>query len=299
MDDYLEMEIPMILQQTVSKEIEISGQALQSGAMVKMRIYPQPTNTGIVFSRSDLPGKPRVEARPENVISTKKSVTLGKGGWKIATIEHLMAVFHGLGIDNALVEVNGEELPSGDGSGHAFAEKILEADITIQDLPKNLVYIKEPLWVEGTVFKGEQPLNAMLLALPSDRLEVSFVFTSDHPITGNQYYHFQLSRERFLEEVAPARTIAFTKEIEYLRSQGLAMSTDLNIAVIVGDDGYQNELRFPEEIVRHKILDILGDLYLAGPIIAHLVAFRSGHALDLEMAKKITQKQTEKSDKRL
>lgn len=282
----------MILQQTVSKEIEISGEAIQSGAKVKMMIYPQPANTGIVFSRSDLPGKPRVWARAENVISTKKSVTLGKDGWKIATIEHLMSVFHGLGIDNALVEVDGAELPSGDGSGRVFAEKILEADITTQDLPRNLVYIKEPLWVEGTVYKGEQPQNAMLLALPSDRLEVSFVFTSDHPVTGNQFYHFQLSRERFLKEIAPARTIAFTKEIEYLRSQGLAMNTDLNIAVIVGDDGYQNELRFPEEIVRHKILDILGDLYLAGPIVAHLVAFRSGHALDLEMAKKITQKQT-------
>ena len=289
MGDYLEMEIPMVLQQTVSEEIEISGQALQSGAMVKMRICPQPTNTGIVFCRSDLPGKPRVEAKAENVISTKKSVTLGKDGWKIATVEHLMAVFHGLGIDNALVEVNGEELPSGDGSGRVFAEKILEADIVSQELPRNPVYIKEPLWVGGAVFKDEQPLSAMLFALPSDKLEISFIFTSDHPVTGNQYYHFQLSKERFLEEIAPARTIAFTKEIEYLRSQGLAMSNDLNIAVIVGDDGYQNELRFPEEIVRHKILDILGDLYLAGPIIGHLVAFRSGHTLDLEMAKKIVQ----------
>lgn len=282
----------MVLQQTVAKEIEFSGQALQSGAMVKMKIYPQPANTGIVFSRSDLPGKPRIEAKPENVISTKKSVTLGIDGWKIATIEHLMSVFHGLGIDNALVEVDGEELPSGDGSGRVFAERILEADITTQDLPRNLIYIKEPLWVEGIVYKDKQPLNAMLLALPSDRLEVSFVFTSDHPVTGNQFYHFELSKDRFLKEIAPARTIAFTKEIEFLRSQGLAMSTDLNIAVIVGDDGYQNELRFPEEIVRHKILDILGDLYLAGPLIGHLVAFRSGHAIDLEMAKKITKKLT-------
>ena len=280
----------MSLQQTVSKEIELFGQALQSGAMVKMRISPQPANTGIVFRRSDLPGKPRIEAKAENVISTKKSVTLGKDGWKIATIEHLMSVFHGLGIDNALVEVDGEELPSGDGSGRVFAERILEADIITQDLPRNLIYIKEPLWVEGIVYKDEQPLNAMLLALPSDRLEVSFVFTSDHPVTGNQFYHFELSKDSFLKEIAPARTIAFTKEIEYLRSQGLAMSTDLNIAVIVGDDGYQNELRFPEEIVRHKILDILGDLYLAGPLVGHLVAFRTGHAIDLEMAKKITQK---------
>lgn len=279
----------MILQQTVSKEIEFSGQALQSGKTVTMRIYPQPVNTGIIFSRSDLSGKPKIEAKAENVISTKKSVTLGKDGWKIATIEHLMAVFHGLGIDNVLVEVNGEELPSGDGSGRIYSGLILNAGLTTQDLPRNLVYIKEPLWVEGTVFKGEQPQNAMLLALPSAHLEISFVFTSDHPVTGNQYYHFRLSTERFLNEIAPARTIAFTKEIEYLRSQGLALSNDLNLAVIVGDQGYQNELRFPEEIVRHKILDILGDLYLAGPFIAHIVAFRSGHALDLEMAKKLNQ----------
>lgn len=279
----------MILQQTVSKEIEFSGQALHSGAMVKMRILPQPANSGIVFCRSDLPGKPTIEAKVDKVISTKKSVTLGRDNWKVATIEHLMAVFHGLGIDNALVEVNGEELPSGDGSGRLFAELIMNAGITTQDLPRNLIYIKEPLWIEGTVLKGGQPQNAMLLALPSDRLEISFVFTSDHPVTGNQYYHFQLSTENFLKEIAPARTIAFTKEIEYLRSQGLALSNDHNVVVIVGDEGYQNERRFPEEIVRHKILDILGDLYLAGPIVARLVAFRSGHAIDLEMAKKIKQ----------
>ncbi len=278
----------MILQQTVAKEIEFSGQALHSGVMVTMRMIPQPANTGIIFCRSDLPGKPKVQAKPDNVISTKKSVTVGRDGWGVSTIEHLMAVFNVYGIDNVLVEVNKEELPIGDGSGRIFAELILEAGLTKQDQPRKLTFVKEPLWVEGSVSKGGQPQNAMLLALPSDHLEVSFVFTSDHPVTGNQYYHFRVSSERFLDEIAPARTIAFTKEIEYLRSQGLAMTTDLNIAVIVGDDGYQNELRFSEEIVRHKILDILGDLYLAGPIVAHLVAFRSGHALDLEMAKKIS-----------
>ncbi len=279
----------MIFQQTISKEIEFSGQALHSGAMVTMRLIPQPTNTGIVFSRSDLPGKPKVEAKPNNVISTKKSVTLGKDGWRISTIEHLMAVFHVYGIDNVLVEVDKEELPIGDGSGRVYAELLLEAGLSKQEKPRETIFVKEPLWVEGTVYNGEKPLNAMILALPSDHLEVSFVFTSDHPVTGNQYYNFRLSPEKFLEEIAPARTIAFMREIEYLRSQGLALTTDLNIAVIVGDEGYQNKLRFPEEIVRHKILDILGDLYLAGPINAHLVAFRSGHALDLEMAKKLVQ----------
>lgn len=281
----------MILQQTIAKEIEYTGQTLHSGLMATMRIIPQPVNTGIIFSRADLPGKPKVQAKPANVISTRKSVTVGTDAWGISTIEHLMAVFNVFGIDNVLVEVDKEELPIGDGSGRIYAELILEAGITKQDQPRKMIYIKEPLWVEGSVSNGNQPRNAMLLALPSDQLEVSFVFTSDHPVTGNQYYHFKVSTEGFLKEIAPARTIAFTKEIEYLRSQGLALSNDLNIAVIVGDDGYQNELRFSEEIVRHKILDILGDLYLAGPIVAHLVAFRTGHTIDLEMAKKITQKQ--------
>lgn len=277
----------MIYQQTVSQEIEFSGQALHSGVMATIRILPQPVDTGIIFCRSDLSGEPKVEARPDNVISTKKSVTLGKDGWKISTIEHLMAVFHGFGVDNVLVEVNNEEIPVGDGSGQIFAELVLKAGLTKQEKPREIIYVKEPVWVEGTVYNGEQPLNAMILALPSDQLEVSFVFTSDHPVTGKQYYNFRMSPDKFLTEIAPARTIAFTKEIEYLRSQGLALTTDLNLAVIVGDDGYQNERRFPEEIVRHKILDILGDLYLAGPIVANLVAFRSGHALDLEMAKKL------------
>ena len=280
----------MIFQQTISKEIEFSGQALHSGVMATMRIIPQPVNTGIIFSRTDLSERPKIEAKPENVISTNKSVTLGKDGWKVSTIEHLMAVFHAYGVDNVLIEVNKEEIPIGDGSGRNYAELIIKAGLTKQNEQRKLIHVKEPVWVEGTVNNGQQPLNAMILALPSDRLEISFVFSSDHPVTGNQYYHFNLSSDDFLKEIAPARTIAFTKEIEYLRSQGLAKSTDLNIAVIVGNDGYQNELRFPEEIVRHKILDILGDLYLAGPIIAHLVAFRSGHALDLELAKKLSLK---------
>lgn len=277
----------MIFQQTISKEIEYSGRALHSGVMATMRMIPQPVNTGIVFSRSDLPGKPKIEAKPDNVLSTNKSVTLGKDGWKISTIEHLMAVFHGLGIDNVLVEVDNEEIPICDGSGRVYAELVLEAGLTKQNEQRKLIYVNEPIWVEGNVSKGQQPLNAMILALPSDHLEVSFVFSSDHPVTGNQYYRFNLSSGRFLDEIAPARTIAFTKELEYLRSQGLAMNTDINLAVIVGDDGYQNELRFPEEIVRHKILDLIGDLYLAGPVMAHLVAFRSGHTLDLKMAKKL------------
>ncbi len=282
----------MKFQQTIANELEICGQALHSGAMVKMHILPLPPNSGIYFSRPDLPGNPQVKADVNSVVDTKKSVTIGKDGWRVSTIEHLMAVFHGLGIDNALVEVEGEELPlgdAGDGSALSFANRILKVGLVNQNEPRHYTYIREPIWVEGIVHKQDEPLKSMLIALPADELQISFTFTSDHKTTGTQYFHYSLSDESFLKEIAPARTIAFMREIEYLRAQGLARSNDFNIAVIVSENGYQNELRFPEEIVRHKILDLIGDLYLAGPLVGHIIAIRSGHSLDWELGKKIFQ----------
>jgi UDP-3-O-[3-hydroxymyristoyl] N-acetylglucosamine deacetylase len=280
----------MSYQKTVAAPVVISGQALHTGVTVTMRLLPQPANTGIYFRRVDLPGKPQVKADIAAVVDTKHCVSIGKDEWRILTIEHLMAVFHGLALDNVLVEVNGEELPTGDGGGRYFAEQIIQAGVANQTVLRNYTCITEPVWVEGVVLKGDEPRKADLIALPSDRFEVSFTFTSDHQITGTQYYHFVLSEDGFMREIAGARTIAFRKEIEYLRSQGLAKSNDLNCVVVVGDDGYENELRYPEEIVRHKILDVLGDLYLLGPLKAHIIGIRSGHALDFELAKLIAAK---------
>jgi UDP-3-O-[3-hydroxymyristoyl] N-acetylglucosamine deacetylase len=277
----------MKLQQTVAAELEICGQGLHTGAMVKMRILPQPANTGIYFGRFDLPGKPKVKADIHSVVDTKRCVTLGKDGWRISTIEHLMAAFHGLGIDNALVEVDAEELPRGDCSGLLFSQQILKAGIITQDQPRHYTYIREPIWVEGTVYKQAEPLKSTLIVLPGEDFQVSFTFTSDHKATGTQYYHYSLSSDTFISEIAPARTIAFMNEINHLQSQGLALSDAYDSVILVDDDGYRNELRFPEEIVRHKILDLLGDLYLLGPLVGHVVAVRSGHALDIELARKI------------
>lgn len=277
----------MKYQKTIASEVVIAGKALHKGISVTMRLLPQPANTGICFRRVDLPGKPQVKAEIASVVDTRRSVTIGKDGWIISTIEHLLAVFQGLEIDNVLVEVDGDELPTGDGSGRYFAEQILKTGLVEQECLRSYTYITEPTWVRGVVYKGDEPLKATLVALPSDEFEVSFTFTSDHKTTGTQYFHFILSPESFMREIAPARTIAFTKEIEYLRSQGLAQSDDVNCVVLVGENGYENELRYPEEIVRHKILDVLGDLYLLGPLKAHIVAVRSGHALDLELAKAI------------
>lgn len=281
----------MAFQQTIADEIVIEGRALHCGAEVRMRLTPLPADSGVWFGRTDLPGQPRVKADIHALVDTTKNTTIGKDGWKIGTIEHLMAVFHGLGIDNVLVEVDGEEVPAGDNSGLFFVERILKAGLTAQAALRRYTRIKEPVWVEGTVMRQGEPSKAMLIGLPAapeqEQLAISFTFTSDHPVTGNQYLQYVLNPESFVTEIAPARTIAFMKEIEYLRSRGLALGGDFNSAVIVGEDGYVNELRFPDEIVRHKILDILGDLYLLGPLAGQLVAIRSGHALDAELAKKI------------
>lgn len=280
----------MKFQQTIAAPIDIAGTALQSGATVKMSIKPQPEDTGIYFKRIDLPEQPIIKAEVNAVIDTTKSMTIGKDGWKIATIEHLMATFHGLGIDNALIEIDGEEVPRGDGSGLYFAEQILKAGIVPQKAPRKYLRIQDPVWVEGIVYKQNEPTKASLVILPDEDLEISFTFTSDHHVTGTQYYHYKLDTDTFLRDIAPARTIAFRREIEYLQSKGLALGGDLNTVVVVGDRGYENELRFPEEIVRHKILDILGDLYLLGPLTGHIIAIRSGHALDYQLAKKIISK---------
>lgn len=277
----------MDFQQTIAAEVRYTGKALQCGATVNMRILPQPADSGILFGRSDLAGQPVVRADINAVVDTQKGITIGTDGWRVATTEHMMAVFHGLGVENALVLLDGEELPNGDGSGLLFTRLLSDAGIVIQDKARHYTRLTEPLWVEGVVKKNGKPAKAQLIALPADELEISYTFTSDHPVTGTQYFDFCLNRDGFMRDIAPARTIAFMREIEYLQSRGMALGGDLDSVVVVGDDGYQNELRFSEEIVRHKILDILGDLYLLGPLKARIIAIRSGHALDFSLGQKI------------
>jgi len=269
-------------QQTIKEELFTQGQALHTGKMVEMRLIPQPVDTGIRFCRSDLPGKPVIQAEPKNVIDTIKSMSLGNKNWRIQTIEHLMAALHGLGVDNLLVEVSGEELPLGDGSAWFFAELLLRAGIVPQSTPRRTIRITEPIWVEDK----KEP-RSYLLALPGAGLRVSYCFTSDHKATGDQFCQFLITPYTFERELARARTIAFEKELEALRKQGLALGGTIEEAVVVGEDGYLNELRYSNEIVRHKVLDILGDLYLLGPVQGQIIGVRSGHKMDYELTLEI------------
>lgn len=265
-------------QQTLKQSLTIQGEALHTGKMVTMTLIPQPEDTGIRFCRSDLPGKPVLPARPEHVVDTYRCTTIGNNTWQIKTIEHLMAALHGLGVDNLLVEVEGEELPMGDGSAWFFARAILEAGLVEQEKSRRKWKITTPVWVEN----GNSP-RSYLLALPGDQLHISYVFTSNNSSVGNQFYQLRVTPETFQEELASARTIALTYEIEALRRQGLALGGNLDVAVVVGEEGYLNDLRYPDEIARHKILDILGDLYLLGPVTGKIIGIGSGHKMDLEL----------------
>ncbi len=264
----------MPVQQTVAKRISFTGQALHSGRTVEMTLAPAPPGSGIVFRRTDLPGAPSVKADNAAVVDTTKCVAIGAEGWRIATIEHFMAAAHGLGLDNLLVEVNGAELPMGDNSANVFIGLLRQAGLQRQDSPQKIRLVTQPLWVSEN--------DSYMVALPplEPGLKVNYTFSADQRAIGAQHLQFHLGVDDFEKEIAPARTIAFLEEIENLRRQGLAMSDNMEAAVIVGPQGYVNQPRFPDEIVRHKILDFLGDLFLFGRIHACVIAVRSGHKLN-------------------
>lgn len=270
------------MQQTIASRIDCRGPSLHLGREVEMALLPGPADGGIVFRRTDLPGCPEVRAHVDNVVDTRRCVTLGADGWRLSTVEHLLAAAHGLGVDNLLVEVDGEELPVGDGSALFFAKRLLAAGLVRQDRPRAIRRVTTPLWVAED--------DSYLIVLPPDRpgLSVSYTFCADRRVIGAQHHQFRLGEDDFLAEIAPARTVAFLEEIEALRREGLARSTDLDVAVVVGPEGYVTRLRMPDEIVRHKILDLLGDLYLCGPLHGRVVAVRSGHRLNHRLGRELS-----------
>ena len=283
--NYMDFEYPEVdvlpQQQTIAQSVTFQGRALHSGTTATIKLSPLPPDSGICFVRSDLAVSP-LTAGPGVVVDTRRCIAIGRDDWRIQTIEHLMAALHGLGIDNLLVEVDGEELPNAGGCAEEYVRLLTSAGLVRQGVRRKIRRLTRPIWVEGL----DEP-RSYLLALPGEGLRITYCFTSDHAVTGNQFYQYIHEPERFIEDIASARTIAFQGEIEFLRSQGLGLGGDLESVVVVGEDSYQNALRFPNEIVRHKILDIIGDLYLVGPFEAQIIAIRSGHRLDLELARKL------------
>lgn len=262
-------------QQTLARAVSCSGLGVHSGKTVNLTIQPAPVNHGIQFSRTDLPGSPRIPAHFNRVVDTSLATVIGADGCIVSTIEHLMATFAGLSIDNALVEIDAYEIPIMDGSAGPFTRLIRSGGTATQRGPKCYFRIREPIALE------DREKSVVIYPDPSYRITCTIEFP--HPLIQRQSYSLEVTPERFEKEISRARTFGFLHEVEYMKRYGLARGGSLDNAIVVAEDGVMNEggLRFPDEFVRHKILDCLGDFSLLGlPILGHIVACRSGHAFN-------------------
>ncbi len=269
-------------QRTVRNEVSCTGIGLHSGQKVGLTIRPAPPDTGIKFLRSDLAGRRTIKAHFENVVNTQMSTTIGINGTRISTIEHLMAAFFGFGIDNALVELDGPEVPIMDGSSAPFIFLLKSVGVKEQRKPKQFIIIKKPLKIQdGTRF---------IQINPSKELKISYTIDFHHPLITNQTYHLSFSGRDFINEISKARTFGFLKDIQTLREAGLAKGGSLDNAIVIDDFRVLNEdgLRYKDEFVRHKILDFIGDLAIIGsPVIGHFHVHKSGHSLNQAMLRKL------------
>lgn len=268
-------------QTTIMRTVTYTGIGLHSGQNVTIAIHPAPVDTGIVFVRTDLPGQPQVAAVAGNVTNAMRATTLENGHAKVFTVEHLLAAFSALEIDNCLVEINSVEPPVADGSSLPFIRLIEEAGTTQQEALRKIVYVTEAQTVRVA--------DKFITILPYDGFRITFTSINPHPMLGVQFGDYEITRETFIKEIAPARTIGFMHEVEALQAQGLALGGSLENAVVYDDEKVLTPLRFTDELVRHKILDIIGDLALAGCIKGHVIAVKSSHAINTALAKKIVE----------
>ncbi|WP_018248162.1 UDP-3-O-acyl-N-acetylglucosamine deacetylase [Orenia marismortui] len=266
-------------QKTIKNEFTYTGIGLHTGKNVTITCKPLGVNQGIKFKRIDLEDPLEIEAIISNVTTTQRCTTIGVDKYDVNTIEHIMSALNALKIDNILIEIDADEPPVTDGSGKIFFDILKEAGIEEQEATKKIHKIKEPIYVK----EGDQSL----VVLPDDELRISYTFVSNHPGLHDQFAEFVINEETYYNEIASARTFGFDHEIESLKEMGLALGGSLENAVLVGEDGPINELRFSNELVRHKILDIIGDIKLAPEFTGHIIAIRSGHKLNSILSKKL------------
>ena len=263
-------------QQTIERPVSIAGVGLHTGEPGEIRFLPAEPGYGVRFVRTDLPGRPVVRVRPENARfdpQAGRRTILEENGVQIHTMEHVLAAVAGLGIDNVAIETATLEVPEpADGSARPIVEALRGAGTVVQDRPRRYIKVTRPVtWREGVV---------ELSAVPFQGFRLTFVIDYDHPLIGTQCMTFDVEPEAFVHDVAPARTFVLERDVESLRQAGWIKGGRLENAVVVGKDRILNDtpLRFPDEFVRHKMLDLLGDLaLLGGPIIGHVTAKRSGH----------------------
>ena len=276
-----------ILQQTIQKNVSVEGVGLHCGDRVRVTFKPAPAGHGIQFVRTDLPGHLRVKADISSVMDLEKRprrTSIGEGAVEIQTVEHLMASLAALEIDNLLVEIDRVELPGLDGSALGFIEALQKAGREVQDQPRRVFRIREPIWVEEN--------GTSLLGLPYDGFRISYTLSYDHPLLRAQYYDIVLNGNNFEKEVAPSRTFCLKREAEQLKRLGMGRGATYDNTLVIGDEGViQNRFRFDDECARHKVLDLIGDLYLMGAIRGHILAHRSGHPLNITFLRKLKEQE--------
>lgn len=283
----------MELKQTIAREVKNSGIGVHSGKKVNIRFRPAKADEGIVFERVDLPNRPRIPARISNVIDLARRprrTSVGLDDAEVHTIEHLMASLLGLNIDNVIIEIDGDEVPCFDGSARTFVELLKKAGSTQQDAQRRYFQIREPVFLQED--------DTAIMMLPSDDFKISYILSYDHPLLKAQYVHFTLSQESFEKELAGARTFCLENEVEKLRSQGLGKGADYQNTLVLGKDGViKNSLRFEDEFVRHKVLDLIGDIYLLGlPLKGHIIGLKSGHPSNIRLLQKIRRQEEKVRD---
>jgi UDP-3-O-[3-hydroxymyristoyl] N-acetylglucosamine deacetylase len=270
----------MRLQRTIKQEICFEGIGLHTGRYAKVCLKPASRDTGIVFIRKDKDAA--IKASISSVTDTAFATTIGYNGAKIRTVEHILAALAGLGIDNLIIEVQGPEIPILDGSSAELTRLILDSGVAKQSKKRSYIRITKPVILTDG--------HAEIAGLPYDELRITYRIHFNHHLLGEQKLSLDMNEENFLFEIAPARTFGFLKEVEYLRANGFAKGGSIDNAIILGESGILNTtgLRFKDEFVRHKILDLIGDLSLLGfPICGHIIANKSGHATNLKFLKKM------------
>ena len=272
----------MDLQRTLKRSLSCAGIGLHSGKKVNLSLKPAPAGTGIRFRRTDLGGV-EIPARVSHVGAVAYATQLKLGEARVETVEHLLAALASTRIDNAFIELNTPEVPIMDGSSAPFIYLVQEAGVRTLAEPRKYLKVTRPV----TLTRGDK----QIALFPSDHFKVSYTIGFDHPLLRHQARTIVLTEDSFIEDIAPARTFTFLKEVEMLRQNGLALGGSLDNAIVISDTGVLNSsLRFEDEFVRHKILDLIGDFALLGhQVIAHAVVHRGGHALHTAMAAQLLQ----------
>lgn len=275
----------MEYQRTIKKEASFSGIGLHTGEKSNVLFKPAEPNTGILFRRIDLPGTPSIKADILHLLSEEKRArrtSIGENGAEIHTIEHILSAVLGLGIDNLIIEIDNNEFPGGDGSSAPFVTLFNQTGYTISSIPRNYFYVKEPL---PCISEDE----ISLVALPSTEFKVSYTLDYKKSFLPPQFVSLSVTKEIFENEIALARTFCLEEEVKKLQQIGLGKGSNYENTVVIGKNGIiNNRLRIADEPVRHKILDLIGDLALLGsPIKGHIIAIKSGHSINVKLVKKM------------